>query len=87
MTQVPIPENQLGTMQMMREVSEHVTMNCLEIPDSGYVAQPIHDFLFPREEEMGSAENSIALDEDEGFSEKCLHSNHQRWNLDQFFNL
>ena len=43
MTQVPIPDNQLGTMQMMREVSEHVTMNCLEVPDSRYVAQPIHD--------------------------------------------
>ena len=68
MMQVPITENQLGTMQMMAEVSEHVGMNCLEIPDSRFVAQPVDDFLFPWEEE-GSAENLITIDEDEGFSE------------------
>ena len=33
MMQVPITENQLGTMQMMEEVSDHVGMNYLEIPD------------------------------------------------------
>ena len=41
MMQVPITENQLGTMQMMEEVSEHVGMNYPEIPDSRYVAQPV----------------------------------------------
>ena len=68
MMQVPITENQLGTMQMMAEVSEHVGMNYPEIPDSRYVAQPFDDFLFPWEEE-GSVENPITIDEDGGFSE------------------
>ena len=67
-TQVPPTENQLGEMQMMEEVSEHVGMNYPEIPDSRFVAQPIDDFLFPWEEE-GSVENPITIDEDEGFSE------------------
>ena len=67
--QAPITENQLGTMQMMEEVSEHVGMNYFEIPaDSRYVAQPVDDFLFPWEEE-GSVENPITIAEDEGFSE------------------
>ena len=39
MMQVPITENQLGTMQMMGEVSDHVGMNYPEIPDSRFVAQ------------------------------------------------
>ena len=47
MMQVPITENQLGTMQMMAEVSEHVGMNYPEIPYSRFVAQPVDDFLFP----------------------------------------
>ena len=68
MMQVPITENQLGTMQMTAEVSEHVGMNYPEIPDSRFVAQPVDDFLFPWEE-AGSAENTITIDEDEGFSE------------------
>ena len=68
MMQVPITENQLGTMQMMGEVSDHVGMNYPEIPDSRFVAQPVADFLFPWEEE-GSVENAITIDEDEGFSE------------------
>ena len=34
MMQVPITENQLGTMQMMEDVSEHVGMNNPEIPGS-----------------------------------------------------
>ena len=50
MTQVPITENQLGTMQMMEEVSEHVGMNYPEILDASFVAQPFDDFLFPWEE-------------------------------------
>ena len=33
MMQVPITENQLGTMQMIEEVSDHVGMNYPEIPD------------------------------------------------------
>ena len=68
MMQVPITENQLGTMQMMAEVSDHVGMNYPEIPNSRFVAQPVDDFLFPWEEE-GSVENPITIDEDEGFSE------------------
>ena len=68
MTQVPITENQVGTMQTMEEVSEHIGMNYPEVPDSVYVAQPADDFLFPWEEE-GSVENPITIEEDEGFSE------------------
>ena len=88
MMQVPITENQLGTMQMMEEVSDHVGMNYPEIPDSRFVSQPVYDFLFPWEE-AGSAENPITIDEDEGFSETMtpprlqLHNNHQQWNLFQ----
>ena len=66
--QVPITENQLGTMQMMGEYPDHVGMNYHEIPDSRFVAQPVDDFLFPWEEE-GSVENLIRIDEDERFSE------------------
>ena len=55
MMQVSITENQLGTMQMMEEVSDHVGMNYPEIPDSRFVAQPV-------EEEAGSAENPITID-------------------------
>ena len=74
MMQVPITENQLGTMQMMGEVAEHVGMNYPEIPDSRYVAQPVDDFLFPWEEE-GSVENPITIDEDEGLSETMAPQN------------
>ena len=45
--QVSITENQLETMQMMEEVTEHVGMNYPEIPDSRFVAQSVDDFLFP----------------------------------------
>ena len=74
MMQVPITENQLGTMQMMEEVSDHVGMNYPKIPDSRFVAQPVDDFLFPWEE-AGSAENPITIDEDEGLSETMLPQN------------
>ena len=74
MMQVPITENQLGTMQMMGEVSDHVGMSYPEIPDSRFVAQPVDDFLFPWEEE-GSVENPITIDEDEGFSEAMTPQN------------
>ena len=63
-TQVPPTENQLGEMQMMEEVAEHVGMNYPEIPDSRYVPQPFDDFLFPWEE--GSVDNPITIKEDEG---------------------
>ena len=33
MMQVPITENQLGTMQMIEEVFDHVAMNYPDIPD------------------------------------------------------
>ena len=38
MTQAPITENQLGTMQTMEDVSEHVGLNYPDTPDSRYVA-------------------------------------------------
>ena len=47
MMQVPITENQFGTLQMMEEVSDHVGKNYPEINDSRFVAQPVDDFLFP----------------------------------------
>ena len=40
-------EKQIGELQMMEEVAEHVGMNYPETPDSRYVAQPFDDFLFP----------------------------------------
>ena len=40
MRRVPITENQLGTMRMMEDVSEHVGLNYPDTPDSRYVAQP-----------------------------------------------
>ena len=66
-TQVPMTENQLGEMQMMEEVAEHVEMIYPETPDSRSVAQPFDDFLFPWEE--GSVDTPITIEEDEGFSE------------------
>ena len=53
---VPITENQLGTMQMMEELSENVGMNYPEISDSRFVAQPVDDLLLLWEEAR-SAEN------------------------------
>ena len=50
-TQVPIQldptDNQLETMQMIEEVSEHVGMNYPDVLDSRYMAQPFDDILFP----------------------------------------
>ena len=57
MTHVPILSNQLGTMQMTEELSEHVGLNYPEITDSRYVAQAVDDFRFHWEEEMGSTDN------------------------------
>ena len=54
---------------MMEEMSENVGINYHEVLDSKCVAQPVNYFLFPLEEEMGSAENRITKDEDECFSE------------------
>ena len=68
MMQVPITENQLGTMQMMEEVAEHVGMNYPEIP--------FDDFLFPWEE--GSVDNPITIEEDKGsLSQELQSANHQ----------
>ena len=39
MTQVPTTENQLGEMQLVEEMAEHVEMSCAEKPDSKYVTQ------------------------------------------------
>ena len=74
MVQVPMTQNQIGEMQMMEEVAEHVGMNYPETPDSRLVAQPVDEFLFPWEE-AGSAKNSITIDEDEGFSETLTPQN------------
>ena len=57
-------ENQLGEMQMMEEMAEHVGMNYPKTLGSRYVAQPFDDFLFPSEE--GSVDNPITIEEDEG---------------------
>ena len=54
---------------MMGEVSEQFAVNYQEGPGSRFVAQPVDDFLFTSEKEMRSAEKSISIDEDEGFSE------------------
>ena len=45
-TQVPITENQLGTMQMIEDVSDHMGMSYPETLDSRYVAQSVDDFIF-----------------------------------------
>ena len=78
MTQNPITEKQLGTMQMMEEVSEHVGVNYTKIPDSRYVAQPVDDFLFPWEEEA-SVELSKRMR-----GSLNHQDNQQRWRQDQF---
>ena len=67
MTQVPMTENQLGEMQMMAKVAEHVGMNYSETPDSRYMDQPFDNSLFYWEE--GSVDIPITIQEDEGFSE------------------
>ena len=74
MMQVSITENQLEEVQMIEEVSDHVGMNYPEIPDSRFVAQQVNNFLFPWEE-AGLAENTITIDEDEGFSETMTPQN------------
>ena len=69
MTQVPKTENQLGEIQMMEELAEHVEMNYPDTPDSRYVAQTVDDLLFTWQE-AGSAGNPITIEEDKSFSEK-----------------
>ena len=68
MTQVLMTETELGKLQKIEEVAEHVGMNYSDTSDSRHVAQPFDNFLFPWEE-AGSAENPITIDEDEDFSE------------------
>ena len=67
MMQDPITENHIGTMQLMKELSDHVGMNYPEIPHSRFVVQPVKDLLFPWQE--GSVDNPITIEEDEGFSD------------------
>ena len=76
LTQVPPTENQLGEMQKMEEVAEHVGMNYPEIPDSRYVAQPFDVFLFPWEE--GSVETQLPSKRMRGsLSQELQSPNHQ----------
>ena len=65
-------ENQLGEMQMMEQMAAQVGMNYPDTSDFRYVAQPVDNFIFPWEDEMGSAGKSITKDEDEGFSETMM---------------
>ena len=75
-THVPLTENQLGEMQMMEEVAEHVGMNYPETPDSTYVAQPFDDFLFPWED--GFVDNQLPSKKMWGSLNQELQSaNHQ----------
>ena len=65
--QVPITENQLGETQLMKEVAEHVGMNCPETPDLDmWLNQSTNSLSL-----SGSRINQkhITIDEDEGFSE------------------
>ena len=48
--QVPINENQLGTIVLMSQIAEKVGMDYSEVADSKHVTQPVNDFLFPWEE-------------------------------------
>ena len=57
-----------GSSQLMKEVDEHVRKIYPEIPYYGDVAQPVNNFLYPWWKEMESAENSITIDKNEGFS-------------------
>ena len=80
MTQVPITEKYLGTMEMIEEVFDHVGMNYPKTPDSRYATQTIDDFLFPCEE--GSVDNPITIEEDEGFSASRTPVSNQQVLLD-----
>ena len=77
MTQVTITKNQLGTMQRLEEVSEHVGMNYLpDTPGSRYMAQPVDDFHFPWQK--GSVENPFIIEEMRDFlSQELQSANHQ----------
>ena len=63
--------------QLKKEVDEHVRKIYPEIPYSGDdVAQAVNNFLYHWWKEMESAENSITIDKNEGFSEKNYSSKH-----------
>ena len=86
MTQVPITDHHLGTMQMMEEVSDHVGMNYPDTFVSRYVVQPIDDFLFPWGE--GSVESAHTIEKERGSLSQELkpanhQDNHRRWRQDQ----
>ena len=76
-TQVTPTENQLGEMQMMEEVAEHVGMNYPEIPDSRYVAQPFDDFFFLWTAQLQSKRIRGSL------SQELQSENHQLGRQDQ----
>ena len=68
-------DNYFWSSQLMKEVDEHVRKIYPEIPYSGDVAQLVNKFLYPWGKEMESAENSITIDKNEGFSEKTTPQN------------
>ena len=81
-TQVPPTENQLGEMQVMEEVAEHVGMNYHETLVSRYVAQPFDDFLFPWKDRF--VDNHLPSKKKRGSLNQDLQSaNHQCWRQDQ----
>ena len=82
-TQVLMTENQLGEMQMMEEVAEHVKTNYPGTPDSRYLAQQVDNFLFSWEE-AGSAENPNTIYEDECFTETMTSAASQQPTLCSF---
>ena len=46
LSQGPMTENQLGEMQIMKEVAEHVGMHYPDTLDTRFVAQPVNGSLY-----------------------------------------
>ena len=67
--QVPINDNHLhvGSMQRVGHATEQVENDYPENPGSHFVAQPVDNFLFPREK-AGSDEKPNTIDKDDGIS-------------------
>ena len=74
MVQVRTTDNQLGSMQMMQELSEHLEMNYPEIPDPIYMDQPVKVFI-TRWDVAGFVENLVSIDKDEDFSKSLTPQN------------
>ena len=72
--QKPFTYKYFWSSHLMEEVDEHVRKIYPEIPNSGYVAQSVNNFLYPCEKEMESAENSITLDKMRASQKKLLAS-------------